>query len=140
VGGGVGVTIAAGTLASLLIWAVAEPLLRITYGEEFTGAAGLLGAYAGACTLIGALIVVINHHVGRSADRFVWGMAGVAALQVLLFVVLHGSEKTIVALDAIVGIAGLLLHECMFFRTREAIFPGLVRAARRARELWHGLA
>jgi hypothetical protein len=36
--------------------------------------------------------------------------------------------------DAIVGLAGLLVHECMFFRTREAIVPGLVRAVGRARK------
>jgi hypothetical protein len=35
--------------------------------------------------------------------------------------------------DATVGLAGLLLHEWMFFRTREAIVPGLVRAVGRAR-------
>jgi O-antigen/teichoic acid export membrane protein len=138
VGLGVGVTLVAGALASLVIWAIAEPLLRITYGESFTGSADLLGAYAGACTLLGGLIVAINHHVGRSADRFVWGTAGVAVLQAALFVLLHGSQRTIVAVDAIVGVAGLFLHECMFLRTRESIVSGLVRAARRARELRSG--
>ena len=140
VGLGVGVTLVAGGLASLCIWAIADPLLRVTYGEDFTGSAGLLGAYAGAATLIGALIVVIIHHLGRGAGRFVWGAAGVAVLQALLFVALHGSPRTIVAVDAIVGVAGLLLHECMFFRTREAIVPGLVRGARRTFELRHGAA
>jgi hypothetical protein len=63
-------------------------------------------------------------------------MAGLAALQVVLFLALHGSQEAIIAVDAIVGLAGLLLHECMFFRTREAIVPGLVRpsAPARARE------
>jgi O-antigen/teichoic acid export membrane protein len=132
---GLAVTLAAGALASLAIWAVAEPLIRITYGEDFTGSAGLLGAYAGACTLIGGLIVVIIHHVGRGADRYVWAAGGLALLQALLFLVLHGSPRSIIVVDAIVGAAGLILHECMFFRTREAILPGFVRAARRGREL-----
>jgi O-antigen/teichoic acid export membrane protein len=132
---GLGVTLIAGGLASLVIWLIAEPLLRVTYGEDFTGSAGLLGAYAGACTLIGALIVVIIHHVGRGADRYVWAAAGLALLQGLLFLVLHGSPRTIIAVDAIVGGTGLLLHECMFFRTGEAILPGFVRAARRGRDL-----
>jgi hypothetical protein len=52
----------------------------------------------------------------------------------VLFLALHGSQEQIVAADAIVGLAGLLLHESMYFRTREAIVPGLVRAVRRARE------
>jgi O-antigen/teichoic acid export membrane protein len=131
---GVGVTFVAGGVASLFLWLMAEPLLRITFGADFTGSAWLLGAYAAASTLVGALIVVINHHVGRGADRFVWGMAGIAALQTVLFLALHGSQEQIVAADAIVGLAGLLLHESMYFRTREAIVPGLVRAVGRARE------
>ena len=133
VGLGVGVTLLAGGLASILLWLIAEPLLRITYGADFTGSAQLLGAYAAASTLVGAMIVVINHHVGRGADRFVWGMAGVAVLQTLLFLVLHDSQEAIIAVDAIIGLSGLLLHECMFFRTGEAIVPGLLRAVGRAR-------
>jgi len=136
VGLGVAVTLVAGGLATLFIWAIAHPLLRITYGEEFAGSAGLLGAYAGASTLVGALIVLINHHVGRGSDRFVWGTASIAMLQIVLFVAFHGSEKTIVTIDAVVGLAGLLVHECMFFRSNEGVVAGLVCAAHRARELW----
>lgn len=132
---GVAVTLVAGGLWSLVTWAIADPLLHITYGDHFTGSAGLLGAYAGASTLVGALIVVIIHHVGRGSDRFVWGTAVIALLQALLFLALHGSQRAIVAVDAIVGVVGLLVHECVFFRTDEAIVPGLLRAARRAREL-----
>jgi O-antigen/teichoic acid export membrane protein len=133
VGLGVGLTLVAGGVASIVLWLIAEPLLRITYGADFTGSAHLLGAYAAASTLVGSLILVINHHVGRSADRFVWGMAGIAALQTLLFLAMHGGQGVIIGVDAIVGGAGLLLHECMFFRTNEAIAPGFVRAVRRLR-------
>lgn len=128
---GLGVTLAVGSVASLVVWALASPLLRLTYGAAFTGSAGLLGAYAGAETLVGAQLVLINHHVARGSHRFVWGVAGVALAQALLFVALHGSGQTIVAVDASAGIAGLLLHELMFFGTKEAIVPGFVRALRR---------
>ena len=138
VGLGVALTLIVGGLASLGIWAIARPLLRLTYGEDFTGSAGLLGAYAGASTLVGALIVLINHHVGRGADRFVWGTATIAVLQVVLFLAFHGSQSTIVTVDAVVGLAGLALHECMFFRTNEGVLAGLFLVARLARELWHG--
>jgi O-antigen/teichoic acid export membrane protein len=131
----VGLSLAAGGLASLLIWAVAEPLLRITYGGEFAGSAGILGAFAAASTLLGALIVVINHHVGRGADRFVWATAGVAALQALLLLAFHGSPETIIAVDAAVGVVGLLVHEALYRGTPEAIGPGLVRAVRHGRGL-----
>lgn len=127
---GVAVALVAGGLAALAMAAIAEPLLRITYGSEFTASSGILGAYAGASALIGALIVVVNHHIGRRADRFVWGLGGIALLQVALFAVAHGSPEAIIAVDAAVGAAGLLLHEVMYFRTPEAIGPGLVRGVR----------
>jgi O-antigen/teichoic acid export membrane protein len=136
VGLGLGVTLAVGGLASLIVGALADPLLRVTYGSDFTGSAALLGAYAGASTLLGALIVLVYHHVAR-ADRFVWGAAALAVLQAVLFLGLHSSQKMIVAVDAVVGATGLIMHECMFFRTEEAIVPGFVRAVRRARELRH---
>ena len=136
----VAVTLVAGGLASLLLALVAEPLLEITYGSEFTGSAGILGAYAAASTLIGALIVVINHHVGRSADRFVWGVAGIALLQAALFAAFHDSAEVIIAVDAAVGAGGILLHEVMYFRTREAIGPGVVRALRLAQTTRRGAA
>ena len=123
-------TLAAGGLASLVRWLAAGPLLRVTYGAEFTGAAGVLGEYTGACTLIGALILLINHRVGRGADAILWAAAGLAVLQLLLFFVFHGSERTIIAVDATTGGAGPLIHECMFFRSSEAIVPGPVRATR----------
>jgi O-antigen/teichoic acid export membrane protein len=133
---GVGVTLVAGGLAALIVGPLAEPLLRITYGESFTGSAALLAPYVAASTLVGALMVAIYHHIGRSADRFAWAAAGIAVLLLLLLVAFHGSQRTIVAVDAIVGATGLLVHECMYFRTREAIVPGLVRAARLTPMLW----
>jgi O-antigen/teichoic acid export membrane protein len=135
VGLGVAVTLAIGGLASLALWWLAEPLLRITYGSDFTVSAGLLGGYAAAATLIGALIVVIIHHVGRSADRFVWAAAAIAVAQGALFLVLHGSPGAIIAADAIAGVAGLLLHELIFRRTGEAIVPGFLRAVGRGRRI-----
>ena len=130
VGLGVGLTLVAGGVASVVLWAAAEPLLRITYGSEFTGSANTLGAYAAASTLIGALIVLINHHVGRGADGFVWVTAAVATFQALLFVGMHGSASAIIAVDAIAGLVGLVLHECLFFRSGDGVIPGLRRALR----------
>ncbi len=129
----VGLSLAAGGVASLLIWAIADPLLSITYGSEFAGSAGILGAFAAASTLLGALIVIINHHVGRGADRFVWATAAVAVLQALLLTVFHGSPEAIIAVDATVGVVGVLVHEVIYRGTAEAIGPGLVRALRRGR-------
>ena len=127
---GVAVTIAVGALATLAVWMISDPLVRLTYGGGFAESARLLPAYTAASSLIGALIVIINHHIGRGANRFALGAGVLAVLQTLLFLALHGSQGAIVAVDAIVGATGLLLHDCIFFRTGEAIGPGLVRAVR----------
>jgi O-antigen/teichoic acid export membrane protein len=135
-GVGVGVTLVAGGLASLFLWAISDPLLRITYGSEFTASSSLLGGYAAASTLIGALIIVINHHVGRGADRFLWSIAGLALAQAALFLAFHDSGAAIIWVDAAIGVAGLALHELLHIGTDEAIVPGLGRAARRVRDGW----
>ncbi len=128
---GVGVSLVAGALASLVLYTIADPLLRVTYGPEFTGSAGILGAYAGASTLIGALIVVINHHVGRGVSPFVWATAGVVLLQALF----HDRPEAIIAVDATVGGVGLAVHEILYRQTPEAIAPGLARAIGHGRRL-----
>jgi O-antigen/teichoic acid export membrane protein len=129
----VALTLVAGGLASLAIWALAEPILRITYGGEFAGSADILGAYAAASTLIGALIVVINHHVGRGRNAFIWAVAGIAVLQVVLLAAFHSSAEAIVAVDAVVGAAGIGVHEIISRGSTDAIGPGLVRALARVR-------
>jgi O-antigen/teichoic acid export membrane protein len=136
----VALTLVAGGLASLAIWALAEPILRVTYGGEFAGSADILGAYAAASTLIGALIVVINHHIGRGRNAFVWAIAAIALLQVVLLAAFHDSAEAIVAVDAVVGAAGLVVHEIITRGTEDAIAPGLVRAASRLRTRGQGEA
>jgi O-antigen/teichoic acid export membrane protein len=135
VGLGVAVTLVGGGLASLAFWWLAEPIISITYGSEFTVSGALLGGYAAGATLIGALIVVIIHHVGRGADRFVWAAAAIAVAQGALFAAFHGSPRAIIVAAAAAAAAGLLLHELMFLRTGEAIVPGFLRAVRRGRRI-----
>ena len=130
---GVGLTLALGGLASLGLWLVASQLLRITYGPRFVASSGLLGGYAAASTLIGALIVVINHHVGRHAVRFAWATACVALAQAVLLLLLNDSARAIIAADAAAGGLGLIVHECMFARTPEAILYGLARKLKASR-------
>jgi hypothetical protein len=65
----------------------------------------------------------------------VWATAGVAALQALLLLAFHGSPEAIIAVDAAVGVGGLLVHEVLYRGTPEAFGPGLVRAIRHGRGL-----
>ena len=137
---GVGVSLVAGGLSSLVLWAIADPLLRITYGPEYAVSAGILGVYAAALTLIGALIVVINHHVGRGANPFVWAIAAIALAQAVLLALFHDTPGAIIAVDAVVGVLGLAVHEVLYRGTSEAIGPGIVRAVRHGRALLRSAA
>ena len=137
---GVGVSLVAGGLASLVIYAIAGPLLQVTYGSEYAGSASILGAYAAASTLIGALIVVIIHHVGRGANSFVWASVALALAQALLLTVFHDTAGAIIAVDAAVGVLGLAVHEVLYRGTPEAIGPGIVRAVRHGRALLRSAA
>jgi O-antigen/teichoic acid export membrane protein len=130
---GVGLTLIFGAAASVGMWVLSGPLLNLTYGDGFSVSGGLLAAFTGASTLIGALIVLINHHVGRGMNSFVWGVGGLAVVQLCLLMLLHRSASEIVIADGTIGAGGIVLHEWMFASTTEAIAPGFVRAARHVR-------
>ncbi len=88
----VGITLAAGLVATAVAAALSTPIVRLTYGEEYVGGADLLAPLTAASTLLGAIIVLLNHHAGRAADAYVWGVGAVGLAMPLLFVPLHGSE------------------------------------------------
>lgn len=129
----VGLTLLVGGLATVGAAVFAEPIVRLTYGAEYVDGASLLAPLAAASTLLGAIIVLVNHHAGRSADVFVWAMGPVALLLPLLFIPLHGSGAQLIAADAIVAVVALVVHEVIHGRGPDGILRGLVTAARTVR-------
>ena len=125
----VGVTLAVGGLASLLAIPLAEPIVRMTYGDEYVAGAHLLAPLTAASTLLGAVIVLLNHHAGRGADAFVWGVGAVALLQPLLFLALHDSAGALIAADAIAYGLALILHEVLHGRGPDGMVRSLATAA-----------
>lgn len=128
--GAIGIALAAGGLATLVALALQDPIIRLTYGDEFAEGADLLAPLVGASTLLGALIVLLNHHIGRSADVFVWGLAAVAGLQAVLFIFFHSTPEQIIAVDAVACAAGLIAHELIMGRGPDGIVAGLYRLIR----------
>lgn len=126
----IGITFAIGAVATLVAWALQEPIVRLTYGAEYADGAHLLAPLVGASTLLGGLIVLLNHHIGRSADAFVWALAGAAALQVALFGAFHGSAGQLVMVDAAACAAALAGHEIAMGRGPDGMVAGLVRLVR----------
>lgn len=123
----IGVLLAAGAaLVGVVVGLVAaEPLIALTFGEEFTGLSWLLAPFAAASGMLGAMIVLVNHHVGRRSLRFAWGMGGLAVAYMIALAIAHDSAGAIVAVNAIIGFAGLVMHEILFARQDDSMLRGM---------------
>jgi O-antigen/teichoic acid export membrane protein len=134
----IGVTcmVAAGLLAMALAIPLEGPITTITFGTAFEPAASLVLPFFGATTLLGALLILVNHHVARNDHRFAWMVGGLAIVQVILLVVFGETAGAIIAIDAIVAGAGLVIHEVMYLQTDESMLMG---AGRQAREVMRRL-
>ncbi len=127
---GVAVMFAAGIVAMLLAIPLEGWITTITFGSEFAPAADLLVPFLGATTLLGALLILVNHHIARSDHRFAWVVGGLAVVQVVLLAFFSTSAGAIIAVDATVAAIGLIVHEMLYFRTDESMLRGVARQAR----------
>jgi len=127
---GVAVMFAAGIVAMLLAIPLEGWITTITFGSEFAPAADLLVPFLGATTLLGALLILVNHHIARSDHCFAWVVGGLAVVQVVLLAFFSTSAGAIIAVDATVAAIGLIVHEMLYFRTDESMLRGVARQAR----------
>ncbi len=138
--GGILVMAMAGIVAMVVAVPLEGPIMELAFGSAFEPAASLLVPFLGATTLLGALLILVNHHVARSEHRFVWAVGGLAIVQIALLIFFSTSAEAIIVIDAAVAGAGLILHEVMYFSTDESMLRGagaqissVLRRARRAR-------
>lgn len=121
---GILVMLAAGILAMALFVPFEDAIIDIAFGSAYDDAAPLLIPFLGATTLLGALLILVNHHVARRDHRFVWAVGALAVLQVVLLILFSGSAGSIIAVDAVVAGVGLIIHEVMYFGTDESMLRG----------------
>jgi len=121
---GILVMVVAGVLAMAICYPLEQPIIDIAFGSQFEGAAPLLIPFFGATTLLGALLILVNHHVARNDHRFVWAVGGLAVLQVMLLVFFSHSSQAIIIIDAAVAGVGLVIHEMIYFNTDESMLRG----------------
>jgi O-antigen/teichoic acid export membrane protein len=120
-------------LAAMAVAAVIEgPVMQVAFGSQFELAAALLVPFLGATTLLGALLILVNHHVARSDHRFVWAVGALAVIQVILLIFFSGSARMIIAVDAAVGALGLVAHEVIYAGTNESMVAGAGAQAKAA--------
>ncbi len=123
-GAAVGVTVAIGVVVAIACAFLGEQVMRITFGPAYAAAGDLLPQYVLASTLIGALFVLVNHHVARSDHRFSWLLGGVAIVHVVLLVLLGSTANAIIGVDALAALIGLIGHEWLYRGTGDSLLTG----------------
>lgn len=121
---GILVMFLAGLLAIAVIYPFENTVIDIAFGAQYEGAAPLLIPFLGATTLLGALLILVNHHVGRGDHRFVWAVGGLAIVQLVLLTLFSATGNEIIAVDAIVAGLGLVIHEVIYFNSDDSMLRG----------------
>ena len=119
---GAAATLAIGFAAAGSALVAGMPLITLTFGSAYEAAPTLLPQILAASTLIGVLLILVNHHVARSDHRFAWALAA-------LLIALGVTMNAIIAVDAGVAVLGLIVHEVIYRGTAESLVAG-VRASR----------
>ena len=112
---GAGLAIGGTLLAALLCIPLSDVIVRIL-DAKYAPAAHLLPGFVAATAPLCALTILLNHHVARSADRFVWAVGLIAVLHVGTLAIVRGGPAAIIAVDAASGVASLVAHELIHGR------------------------
>ena len=125
-----GVAVAASLLIVAVAAILADPIMRITFGDEFADGAQVLAEFTAVSALMGLLIVLLYHQLALGSYGFAWVLVAAAVLQVALLAAFHGSAEAIIAVDAVVATLALLGHELMPGPSGDRLWEGVVAAIR----------
>lgn len=85
------------------MFALAQPLLRLSYGNAYTGGAGLLGVYGATMGVYALVSLLLQYFLSVDDMRFVIALATGAVLFLLGIGIFHGSMAQVVGVVGIVG-------------------------------------
>jgi O-antigen/teichoic acid export membrane protein len=126
-----GAAIAAGLVVTGVVAVLRDPIVTITFGDEYADASGLLVGFTAAMSLMGVVLVLLYHQLALGRYAYAWALLGVALLQVALLAGFHGSADAIVAVDAIVATVAVIAHEVMPGREGDRLWRGVATEVRR---------
>lgn len=106
----VAVTAASGLAVAGLLVLPVNPV-ALTFGDDFTGGASLLGPLALIMTAAAVLNVHLTFAMARSSRGFSTLLASAAVLHALLLAVLHDSAAQVVTANALAVVGSLVIHE-----------------------------
>ncbi len=129
---GAGLAISGTLLAALLCIPLSDVIVRIL-DAKYAPAAHLLPGFVAATAPLCALTILLNHHVARSADRFVWAVGLIAVLHVGTLSIIHAGPGAIIAVDAASGVASLVAHELIHGRDDDGMVASTLNLLRTRR-------
>lgn len=129
-----------GLIAIVIAVPFGDTLMLIAFGDAYTSGGEILVPFFAATTLLGALLILVNHHVARGDRTFAWIVGSLAVVDVALLAGAGHSSLSIIAIDAIVAAIGLTIHEIMYFRSEDSMLRGagsqLATAISSVRQSW----
>jgi O-antigen/teichoic acid export membrane protein len=99
-----------------LLWALAGPLIDLTFGSKYHAATPWLGPLSLAMALYALVYVYLFHFLSLGRSRFALALAGLLGAQLLLFGLLHGRPAELIGIQLGLGAATLAASELWYLR------------------------
>jgi O-antigen/teichoic acid export membrane protein len=121
------VTAAFCALLTLFYALVGDPLLRISFGDEFAEAGTLLPTFTVAMSLFSLANVLVGFHLSRGETRYAWIVAGAVVVQIAALALVPSSLEGVIWTNMAVGIVLLAAHELLVESSVPALRAGFGR-------------
>lgn len=122
--------VALGVIAIAVAAVFAESVITITSGSAYAPAADLLVPFLGATTILGALLILVNHHVARGDFPFAWAVGGLAVVQITPLIAFAHSGLEVITIDAAVAACGLVLHTIIYWGKPDSMLFSITAVSR----------
>ena len=94
-----------------VLYLLAEPLLRVAFGSEYTPGADELWLFGAAAALFSLISLYLNYDLARGEYRLAYEVAALAGVQVVALAALGDSIRAIVLVDLALAAVGLAYYE-----------------------------
>jgi O-antigen/teichoic acid export membrane protein len=96
---GLAVVAVLGTVVTVLLWALAEPIVDDIFGKKYAAAVPWLGPLALAMALYALATVYLYHFLSLARARFALVLVTIQVAQLVAFAVLHGSPSELIGVQ-----------------------------------------
>jgi O-antigen/teichoic acid export membrane protein len=97
-------------IATVLLWTLAGPLIDATFGSKYADASSWLGPLGLAMSFYALATVYLYHFLSLGRSRFALVVAGILAVQLVIFAAVHGSPRELIGVQ--IGVSAATLVAC----------------------------